>query len=207
MGVGQGRDIGLCSNGSREPASEYCVCVHMCVSAGRSADLQGGGHVCVSECTWVRHVCPDVCRSAGAERLSVCECVQEQEWACGCVCGGRWCGRAGVCCRVGSVCMQGCVCARGCQSRCDGTGVWAVDRWGDGCEGGFRPLCPFTGAVGAFGPEGLASYYTFRGSEQGQPPLSLAPSSPDRTIPVLFSLARSSTTTWRPASRHSRRPV
>lgn len=123
-----------------------------------------------------------------------------------------------VCVEAGGVGMQGsaaawavCVCEGmcvcGCQSRCDGTDAWAVDRWGEGCEGGFRPLCPFTGAVGAFGPEGLASYYTFRGPEQGQSPLPLAPSSPDLTIPVLFSLARSSTTTWRPASRCSRRPV
>lgn len=66
------------------PVSTVCVSTCVCLQAGLPTCKAVGMCVCV-RVYMVRHVCTDVCRSAGAERLSVCECVQVQEWACGCV--------------------------------------------------------------------------------------------------------------------------
>lgn len=184
--------------------------VSTCVCAGSPQICKEVARASVPQCTW-RAVCVRVylghvrvhrrARERGAE--AGCRCL--------CLC---WSGPVALGVEAGGVGVQGsaaaravCVCertcVRGCWSRREGADAQAVDRWAEGCVGCVGQMnlghsVPSPGAVGHFGPEGLAQC-TFSGAEQGQPPLSLTPSSPDLVIPVLFSPFRSSTTTWMPA--------
>lgn len=69
-----------------------------------------------------------LCRGAGAERLSVGDCVCMQEGGCGSVCGAVvWP------CRGLLLCVQSlCVRVRGCLD------AWAVGRWVEGCVSCWR---------------------------------------------------------------------
>ena len=99
------------------------------------------------------------------------------------------------------------MCAEHTWSRCEGTHAWAMDRWVEVWVWQMN-LGHSVLSLGQFGPLGLRGLLPSApfGPEQGQPPLSLTPSSPDLTLPALFSLARSSTTTWTPMSQSPRKP-
>lgn len=184
----------------------------MRVFAGRPADLQGDGcvWVCSRACGGLR-----VCQSA----LGCCVCAQT------CVQGSR-CGGAACRCSV-CVCrsaVQACedvqgfaaaytvhvcerTCVHCCQSGSDSTGGQAVDWWVEGCVGWVwqKNIGHSVLSLGESGPLGLRGFWSTSWGPEHK--VSLLCHLLFLTGPVLFSLARSSTTTWMPTSQCPRRPV